>query len=48
MEERLVKETAAKDEVKAKLVKASDECRDWKARYDNDLTAKVDEMEDLR
>ena len=48
MEERLEKETVAKDELQMKFVKAVDESREWKARYDNDIAAKTDEMEDLR
>ena len=48
LEERLEKETAVKDELQSKFLKAVDESRDWKIRYDNDIAAKTDEMEDLR
>ena len=47
-EERLEKESAAKDDLQIKFMKAVDESREWKMRYDNDIAAKTDEMEDLR
>ncbi|XP_065065526.1 myosin heavy chain-like isoform X2 [Rhopilema esculentum] len=47
-EDRLAKESEAKDEVQTKFIQAVNESKEWKARYDMDMGAKVDEMEDLR
>ena len=47
-EDRLAKESEAKDELQTKFIQAVNESKEWKARYDMDMGAKVDEMEDLR